>query len=156
MGLWNRLGNVISSGWNKERNAVSHAVNAVKSGVGNAYNATKEGVKKGWNATKDFASKHAETIGNVAVAGLSAYNPALGAAAGLIGSHFGHDKSGFGRFMKGLAGGVGMGGGGDNLSSQLKSQSNATNESNGHVATGYSLSSTGNYNGRNRQKSWVL
>ena len=150
MGLWNRLSGAISNGWNKARNGVSQAVNSIKSGVGNAYNSAKEGVKKGWNATKDFASKHAETIGNVAAAGLSAYNPALGVAAGLIGNHFAKNDTGWGRFMKGLAGGSG----GDTLASHLNSQSNANNESNGHVAAGYSISSTGNI--YNRKKNRVL
>ena len=150
MGLWNRIGSAISSGWNKARNGIGQAVNGVKSGIGNAYNKTKEGLKKGWEATKDFASKHAETIGKVAAAGLSAYNPALGAGVGMIANHFANDKTGWGRFAKSLAGGTG----GSVLSNALSSQSKASNESNGHVAAGYSLSSTGNYNGKNRKKSW--
>ena len=150
MGLWNRIGSAISSGWNKARNGVSQAVNAVKTGIGNAYNTTKEGVTKGWNATKDFASKHAETIGKVAAAGLTAYNPALGVAAGLIGNHFAKNDTGWGRFMKGLAGQTG----GDTLASHLNTQSNASNELNGHVASGYSLSSTGNI--YSRKKGRVL
>ena len=146
----------------KARNGIGQAVNNVKSGIGNAYNSAKQGLKKGWEATKDFASKHAETLGNVAMGGLSTYNPLLGAGVGLIANHFANDKTGWGRFMKGLAGGIRSGSGDDTLASRLNSQSNASNESNGHVATGYSISSTGNYasptkyyNGRNRKKSWV-
>ena len=150
MGLFNRISNAVSKGWNKARNGIGNAVNNVKSGIGNVYNTTKQGLKKGWEATKDFTSKHADTIGNVAAGALSAYNPILGAGVGMIANHFANDKTGWGRFAKGLA----VGTGGDFLSSHLNSQSNATNESNGHVAAGYSISSTGNYNGRNRKKSW--
>ena len=153
MGLWNRIGSAISSGWNKARN-----------GIGNAYNATKQGVKKGWNATKDFASKHADTIGKVAAAGLNAAAPALDAYLGVpaesiiksgaqkIAKHYAKNDTGWGRFAKGFAGESSK----SNLSSQIKHQSNASNESNGHIAAGYSISSTGNYNGKNRKKSWFL
>ena len=162
MGLWNRIGGAISNGWNKARNGISQAVNNVKTGIGNAYNSTKQGLKKGWQATKDFADKHAETIGNVAAGALSAYNPVLGAGVGMIANRFANDKTGWGRFAKSLAKGTG----GSDLSSLLSSQSNASNQSNGHVATGYSISSTGNntaptkptkqYNGKNYRNSKVL
>ena len=154
MGLFNRISSVVSRGWNKARNGIGQAVNNVKSGVGNAFNKAKQGLKKGWEATKDFADKHADTIGKVAAGALTAYNPILGAGAGLIASHFANDKTGWGRFAKSLAGGVF---GDDNLSSKLSSQSNPSNTSNGHVATGYSISATGNsptkFNGQNRMKS---
>lgn len=149
MGLFNRIGGAISNGWNRARNGISQAVNNVKQNIGNAYNSTKNGLKKTWNATKDFTSKHAETIGKVAAGALNAYHPVLGAGAGLIASHFANDNSGWGRFAKGLSGG-----GGNNLSSQLQAQSKAINESNGHVASGYSISSTGNSNAYRRKKSW--
>lgn len=151
-GLWNRLGSALSSGWNRARNGIGQAVNNVKTGLGNAYNKSKEGLKKGWNATKDFASKHAETIGTVAGGALSAWNPVVGAGVGMIANHFANDKTGWGRFMKGISGQTG----GSELSSALSSQSTAPNTSNSHVASGYSLSSTGNYNGRDRMKSRVL
>ena len=166
MGLFNRISNAVASGWNKARNGISQAVNNVKSGIGNAYNTAKQGVKKGWNATKDLASKHAETIGKVASAGLNAAAPALDAYLGVpvgsiiqsgakkLANHYAKDDTGWGRFAKGFAGGSSKSN--NNLPSQLNSQSNATNESNGHVATGYSLSSTGNYNGYHRKKSKFL
>ena len=152
MGLWNRISTAVSSGWNRARNGIGGVINNVKTGIGNAYNSTKQGLKKGWNTTKDFASKHADTIGNIAAGALSAYNPVLGAGIGMVANHFANDKSGWGRFAKGLAGGTG----GNFLASNLQSQSNASNESNGHVATGYSISSRGNYNGDHRKKSLAL
>ena len=172
-GLWTRIGSAVSSGWNRARNGVNAVVNNVKSGVGNAFNATKEGVKKGWKVTKNFASKHAETIGNVAGAALNVAAPALDAALGIpVGSiiqsgakklakHYAKNDTGWGRFAKGLSGGSTKSKGSSELSKQLTAQSNAINESNGHVAAGYSISSTGNntkpfYNGKHRMKSWVL
>ena len=151
MGLWNKLSSAISSGWNKGRNAVSKAVNAAKQGLGNAYNTTKRGIGKAYNATKDFASKHAETIGSVAGGALMAYNPALASLAAPLAGHFANDKTGFGRAMKGFSNPF------SKLSSQLESQGKAADVSNGHVATGYSISATGNntnprYKGRNYLK----
>ena len=162
MGLWNRIGSAVSNGWNKARNGISQAVNNVKSGIGNTYNKAKEGLKKGWEATKDFTSKHADTIGKVAAGAINVAAPALDAYLGVpVGSiiksgakklakHYAKDDTGWGRFAKGFAGESSK----SKLSNQLNSQSNAVNESNGHVAAGYSISSTGNYNGRNRKKSW--
>lgn len=156
MGLWNRISNTVSSGWNKARNGISGAINSVKAGIGNAYNKSKEGLKKGWNATKEFADKHADTIGTVAAGALSAYNPLLGAGVGMIANRFANEKTRWGRFANALAKGTG----GSDLSSALSSQSNASNQSNGHVATGYSISATGTNskpsNGRNRMKSNFL
>ena len=103
-----------------------------------------EGIKKGYQQGMELASKHADTIGSYAAGALSAYSPTLGAAASLIGKHFANDNTGWGRFAKGLSSG---------LSSKLQSQSNASNESNGHVASGYSISSNGNYNGMSRKRS---
>ena len=149
----------ISTGWNKARNGIGQAVNNVKSGVGNTFNKAKQGLKKGWEATKDFTSKHADTIGKIAAGALSSVNPVLGAGAGLIASHFANDKTGWGRFAKSLAGGLL---GNDNLPSKLSSQSNPSNTSNGHVATGYSISATGTnstprkFNGNNRMVSRFL
>ena len=162
MGLWNRISSAVSSGWNKARNGIGQAVNNVKSGIGNVYNSTKQGLKKGWQATKDLASKHADTIGGLAAKAVSVAAPALDAYLGVpVGSilqsgakklakHYAKDDTGWGRFAKGFANTSSK----SNLSSQLNSQSNATNESNGHVAAGYTVSSTGNYNGLNRKKSW--
>ena len=153
MGLWNRLGNIVS----RARNGIGQAVNNVKSGVGNTFNKAKQGLKKGWEATKDFADKHADTIGKVAAGALSMYSPALGAGAGLIASHFANDKTGWGRFAKSLAGGDS-----DNMTSKLDSQSKPSNTSNGHIATGYSISATGanpspiKFNGQGRKVSRFL
>ena len=160
MGLFNRISSVVSRGWNKARNGIGQAVNNVKSGVGNAFNKAKQGLKKGWEATKDFADKHADTIGKVAAGALSMYSPALGAGAGLIASHFANDKTGWGRFAKSLAGGVF--GDSDNMTSKLDSQSKPSNTSNGHIATGYSISATGanpspiKFNGQGRKVSRFL
>ena len=163
MGLFNRISSAISSSWNKARNGIGQAVNNVKSGVGNTFNTAKQGLKKGFTAAKDFASKHADTIGNVAAKGLAAGAAALDSYAGVpigsalaAGAHklagkYANDKTGWGRFAKGISQGTALG-------SQLKSQSNAPDVSNGHIASGYSISSTGNnqYNGRNRKKDWFM
>ena len=161
MGLWSRLSSTISNGWNKGRNAISKAVNATKSGIGNAYNAAKRGLGKAYNVGKDFASKHAETIGTLAGGALMAYNPALASFAAPLAKHLAHDKSGFGRAMKGFSNPF------SKLSSQLESQSEAKDVSNGHVATGYgggySISTSGNntkpvkrYSGYHNKQSRVL
>ena len=175
MGLWNRLSSAVSTGWNKGRNAISGAINAAKSGIGNAYNATKRGLGKAYNAAKEFASNNAETIGKIASAGLNAAAPALdafgvstlgvpigttlNAGTKMISRHLAKDDTGWGRLAKGLSSKSSGGG----LSSQLESQSKAIDTSNGHVATGYSISTTGNfskpsktYSGRNHKQSRVL
>ena len=188
MGLWNRIGSAISSGFKAGKKYISDnagtianiglaAVNPVAgagAGAGMAFARSKFGkqlweqakphVSKAWNATKDFASKHADTIGKVAAAGLNAAAPALDAYLGVpaesiiksgaqkIAKHYAKNDTGWGRFAKGFAGESSK----SNLSSQIKHQSNASNESNGHIAAGYSISSTGNYNGKNRKKSWFL
>jgi len=162
MGLWSRLGTNIANGWRSARAGF-------KSGMSNAFNKTKTGLRKGWAVTKDFTSKHADTIGMIAGAALNAAAPALdslgastigvpvgtalNAGGKMIAKKFAKNDTGWGRFAKGFSR--------DNkkskLPSQLSAQSKAVDESNGHIAAGYSLSSTGNYyNGKNRKKSWFM
>lgn len=181
MGLWNNIGKAVGSAFKKGKQFISDnsstignianaglfAVNPV-AGAGVAVARSKFGktlwekakphLSNAWNKAKELANKHADTIGNVAATGLSAIHPALGAGVGMIANHFANDKTGWGRFAKSLAKGTG----GSDLSSLLSSQSNASNQSNGHVATGYSISATGNNiqparsNGKNRKVSNFL
>ena len=180
MGLWNKIGSAISNGFKAGKKYITDnagtigniglaAINPV-AGAGmylarskfgkSLWEKAKEYAPKAWNATKDFASKHADTIGNVAGTALNAIHPGIGAGVGMIANHFANDKTGWGRFAKSLANGTGGGA----LSNLLKQQSNAADVSNGHVATGYSISSTGNnskpakknYNGYNRMVSDFL
>ena len=177
MGLLSKIGNLASGAFKAGKKFVGDHSNVIGAGLtainpvagaaygvanskfgrgalGKLWNAGKgvastawEGIKKGYQQGKELASKHADTIGSYAAGALSAYSPTLGAAASLIGKHFANDNTGWGRFAKGLSSG---------LSSKLQSQSNASNESNGHVASGYSISSNGNYNGMSRKRSNAL
>ena len=185
MGLWNAIGSAISKGFKAGKKYISDnagtianigltAVNPV-AGAGMALARSKFGkslwekakpyASKAWDATKKFASEHSEQIGDIASKGLALGAKALDTYAGVpIGSaihagakklakHYAKDDTGWGRFAKGLAAGSSK----SNLSPQLNSQSTAANESNGHVAAGYSISSTSNgFNGRNRKKSWFM
>ena len=132
---------------------------------------------KAWNATKKFASEHADTIGDLAAKGLTTGAAALDAYTGVpiasavahgakkIAKHYANDDTGWGRFAKGFVGKANKSKNTSaSLTSKLASQSNAADVSNGHVATGYSISSTGtnskptkrNYNGYNRMVSNFL
>ena len=174
MGLWSNIGSKLAAGFKAGKKFISDnagtianigltAVNPI-AGAGMALARSKIG-KQLWNQAKDLASKHAGTIGNLAGTALNAAAPALDALGSKYGvpigtaiqsgakklaKHYAKDDTGWGRFAKGFANTSSK----SNLSSQLNSQSNATNESNGHVAAGYTVSSTGNYNGLNRKKSW--
>ena len=182
MGLWNAIGSAISKGFKAGKKFVSDnagtianigltAVNPIAGGAmalarssfgKKAWQMAKDYAPKAWEATKKLASEHAETIGKYAAKGLKAGAAALDSYAGVpIGSALAHGASklaskyakndtGWGRFAKGFSAKPAK----SNLNSQLNSQSNASNESNGHVAAGYSLSATGNYNGAGRKKSW--
>ena len=181
MGLWNNIGSAISKGFKAGKKFISDnagtignigltAINPVaggamalaRSGLGKkAWQLAKDYAPKAWEATKKLANEHAETIGKYAAKGLTAGAAALDAHTGIpIGStllkgaknlakNYAKNDTGWGKFAKGFS----AKGEKSNLNSQLNSQSNASNESNGHVAAGYSLSSTGNYN---RKKSRVL
>ena len=91
MGLWNAIGSGISNAFKAGKKFVSDhptlanvglaAVNPVagagmafaRSKLGkNLWEKAKEYAPKAWNAAKDLANKHADKIGNVAAAGLSA------------------------------------------------------------------------------------
>lgn len=129
-------------------------------------------VSKAWDATKKFANEHADTIGKYAAKGLTAGAVALDAYTGIpigsialqgakhIAGKYAKDDTGWGRFAKGLSGKLSKSKTIKGLDSQLDSQNNATNASNGHVATGYSISATSNQpirsNGRNRKVSNFL
>jgi len=182
MGLWNNIGSAISKGFKAGKKFVSDnagtianigltAVNPVaggvmalaRSGLGKkAWQLAKDYAPKAWEATKKLANEHAETIGNVAskvvgagAAALDSYTgvpigSALAHGAKKLAKHYAKNDTGWGKFAKGFSAKSAN----SNLNSQLNSQSNASNESNGHVAAGYSLSARGNYNGKNRKKSW--
>ena len=185
MGLWSKIGSALSNGFKAGKKFISDnagtianvgltAVNPVAGGamalarskIGKQlWESGKSLASKAWDKTKQFANEHADTIGEYAAKGLKAGAAALDSYAGVpIGStllkganklagKYAKDSTGWSRFAKGIASGTKE----SDLSKQLNSQSQATNESNGHVASGYSLSSTGNYyNGKNRKKSWVL
>ena len=184
MGLWNRIGKAVGSAFKKGKQFVSDnagtianigltAANPIAGGamalarskIGKQlWESGKSLASKAWDKTKQLASEHADTIGEYAAKGLKAGAAALDTKLGVpvgstllkgankLASKYAKDDTGWGRFAKGLSKGTGE----SSLSSQLTSQSQATNESNGHVASGYSLSSTGNYNGAHRKKSWVM
>ena len=150
---WEGTKNLASRAWEGMKNLPGKAWERTKNLAGKAW----EGTKKGWEAGKGLASKHSETIGGAALRAFGAIHPGLGATVGTIAGHFANDNSGWGRFAKGLSGG--------GLSSHLESQGQASNVSNGHVATGYgggySISTTGNVtkprsNGRNYIKSGFI
>ena len=186
MGLWSKIGSALSNGFKTGKKFISDNAGTIANiglaaanpiaGTGMAlarskigkqiWEKAKEYAPKAWNAAKDFANKHADTIGNVAAKGLAAGAAALDSYTGVpigsalaVGAHklarkYANDKTGWGRFAKGFSSQAKE----SNLGSQLKSQSNAPDVSNGHIASGYSISSTGNnqYNGRNRKKSWFM